>query len=68
MGFLSKFRRQDDSPELTCPRCRQPAAGAARECPECSWDVREAYHPADDALTWAPGEIRERRPAADPGR
>ena len=68
MGFLSKFRRRDDSPELTCPRCRLPVADDGRECPECSWDLREAYHPADGALRWAPGEIRERRPAADPAQ
>ena len=42
MGFLSKHRRRDDSPELTCPRCRLPVADAGRECPECSWDLREA--------------------------
>ena len=68
MGFLSKFRHQDDSPELTCPRCRLPVAGETTECPECGWDLREAYHPADGALMGRPGEIRERRPAADPGR
>jgi predicted nucleic acid-binding Zn ribbon protein len=54
MGLLSKFRRQDDSPELTCPRCQLPVAGEATECPECGWDLREAYH--------APGAV------ADAGR
>lgn len=47
MGFLSKFRHQDDAPELTCPRCRLPVAGEATECSECGWDLREAYHPRD---------------------
>ena len=47
MGFLSRFRQQDDSPDLTCPRCRLPVAADATECPECNWDLREAYHPPD---------------------
>ena len=47
MGFLSRFRHQDDSPDLTCPRCRLPVAADATECPECNWDLREAYHPPD---------------------
>jgi hypothetical protein len=50
MGFLSKFRHGDDSPEQTCPRCRLPAAGDAAECPDCGWDLREAYHPSEVAV------------------
>ena len=50
MGLLSKLRRQDDSPELTCPRCRLPVAEAATECPECGWDLREAYPSPDAAV------------------
>ena len=44
MGFLSKLRRQDDAPELTCPRL--PAAHRGRDdgVPQCGWDLREAYH------------------------
>jgi ssDNA-binding Zn-finger/Zn-ribbon topoisomerase 1 len=46
MGFLSRFRGGDDEPESqTCPKCRMPAPIAADECPECGWDLREAYHP-----------------------
>ena len=46
MGFLRKLRGGDDEPEQqTCPRCRMPAPGDAEECPECGWDLREAYHP-----------------------
>lgn len=53
MGFLSRFRR-DDEPELqTCPKCRMPAPMSAETCPECGWDLREAYHP-------------ETAPASDP--
>jgi hypothetical protein len=47
MGFLSKLRHQDDSPDQTCPRCHLPVAADATECPECGWDLREAYHPTD---------------------
>ena len=46
--LLSRFRHQDDSPELNCPRCRLPVAGEATECPECGWDLREAYHRPDE--------------------
>ena len=45
MGFLSKLRGGDDEPaEQTCPKCRMPAPIDAVECPECGWDLREAYH------------------------
>ena len=27
------------------PKCRMPAPAAAETCPECGWDMREAYHP-----------------------
>jgi ssDNA-binding Zn-finger/Zn-ribbon topoisomerase 1 len=46
MGFLSRFRSGDDEPEEeTCPKCRTPAPVGAETCPECGWDMREAYHP-----------------------
>ena len=46
MGFLRKLRGgEDEAEEQTCPRCRMSAPAAAEECPECGWDLREAYHP-----------------------
>ena len=46
MGFLSRFRGSGDEPEdQTCPKCRMPAPAVAETCPECGWDMREAYHP-----------------------
>jgi hypothetical protein len=47
MGFLSKLRHQDNQPEQICPRCALPAAANSTECPECGWDLREAYPPLD---------------------
>ena len=49
MGFLQRFRHHDEPPEQTCPRCRMPAAAEAKECPECGWDLREAYQPSEPA-------------------
>ena len=45
MGFLQRFRRQDEPQEETLSH----AAGhrrrlAAEECTACGWDLREAYH------------------------
>ena len=51
MGFLQRFRH-DEPQEQTCPRCRMPAPADAERCPECDWDLHEAYHapePAPDA-------------------
>ena len=57
MGFLSRFRGGDDEPEdQTCPKCRMPAPAAAETCPECGWDMREAYHPEP-----APTDVVDRR-------
>jgi predicted amidophosphoribosyltransferase len=53
MSFLQRLRRQDEPQEETCPRCRLPAATDAQTCPECGWDLREAYHepaPAADRV------------------
>ena len=45
MGFLSRFRGGDPVPEeQICPKCRIPAPATAETCPECGWDMREAYH------------------------
>ena len=52
MGFLQRFRHQDEPQEQICPRCRMPAPADADQCPECAWDLHEAYHapePAPDA-------------------
>jgi predicted amidophosphoribosyltransferase len=49
MGFLQRLRHQDEPEEQTCPRCRMPAPASAEQCPECGWDLREAYHAADPA-------------------
>jgi predicted amidophosphoribosyltransferase len=45
MGFLSRIRRNDEPEEQICPKCRMPAPVEAETCPECGWDLREAYHP-----------------------
>jgi hypothetical protein len=45
MGFLSRIRRHDEPEEQTCPKWRMPAPVGAETCPECGWDLREAYHP-----------------------
>ena len=44
MGFLQRFRRQDEPQVQTCPRCTLPAPSDVEECPDCGWDLREAYH------------------------
>jgi hypothetical protein len=49
MGFLQRFRHDEGPREQTCPRCRMPAAAEAEECPECGWDLREAYRPVEPA-------------------
>jgi hypothetical protein len=49
MGFLKRFRSQDEQQGETCPRCRMPAPAGAEECPECGWDLREAYHAPEPA-------------------
>ena len=49
MSFLQRFRHQDEPDEQTCPRCRMPAPGDAQRCPECDWDLHEAYHAAEPA-------------------
>jgi len=48
MSFLKRFRHQDEPEEQTCPRCRMPAPSDAQRCPECDWDLHEAYHHAPD--------------------
>ena len=45
LGFLSRFRGGDEPDEQTCPKCKMPAPLEAETCPECGWDLREAYHP-----------------------
>jgi len=52
MGFLSRFRAKEDSRPQICPRCRVTAAAEATECPECGWDLREAWS-ADEPHTAA---------------
>jgi len=47
MGFLQRFRHADDEQDQTCPRCLMPAPADATECPECNWDLREAYRPTE---------------------
>ena len=49
MGFLKRFRHQDEPEEQTCPHCRMPAPADAEECPECGWDLHEAYRPVEPA-------------------
>jgi hypothetical protein len=49
MGLLSRFRGDDEPEEQICPKCKMPAPVEAEECPECGWDLREAYHPAPSA-------------------
>jgi hypothetical protein len=49
MGFLQRFRSDDEPEQQTCPRCQLSAPIAVEECPECGWDLREAYHPAEPA-------------------
>ena len=49
MGLLSRFRGSDEPEEQICPKCKMPAPAEADECPECGWDLREAYHPAATA-------------------
>ena len=44
MGFLRRLRHESEPEEQTCPRCKMPAPASAQECPECGWDLREAYH------------------------
>jgi hypothetical protein len=47
MGFLSRFRGDDEPEEQICPKCRTPVPLATEECTVCGWDQREAYHPAE---------------------
>jgi hypothetical protein len=50
MSFLSKLRGHHDEPEeQTCPKCRMPAPAGTETCPECGWDLNEAYHPEPTA-------------------
>lgn len=49
MGFLQRFRSQDEPEDQTCPRCRMPAPGDAEQCPECGWDLHEAYRAPEPA-------------------
>ena len=44
MSFLQRFRHQDEPEEQTCPRCHMPSPSDAQRCPECDWDLHEAYH------------------------
>ena len=45
MGFLHAFRA-DAPDQQACPKCRMPAPRMEAEtCPECGWDLREAFHP-----------------------
>ena len=62
MGFLQRFRSRDESQEETCPRCRMPAPTGAEECPECGWDLREAYHAPEPAPV-SDRDLRRRRVA-----
>jgi hypothetical protein len=50
MRFLSRFRAKEDSRAQICPRCQVTTAAETIECPECGWDLREAW-PAADART-----------------
>jgi len=45
MGFLSRFRGDDEPEEQICPKCKTPAPVEDEECTVCGWDMREAYHP-----------------------
>ena len=54
MGFLQRFRH-DEPQEQTCPRCRMPAPADAERCPECDWDLHEAYHAPEPAPERGPG-------------
>jgi rubredoxin len=47
MRFLSWLRPQDAPRAQICPRCRVTAAPETIECPECGWDLREAWPAAE---------------------
>ena len=49
MGFLQRFRSHDQTEEQICPRCHLGAPADAQTCPECEWDLREAYHAPEPA-------------------